>query len=46
MVLLKSVEILLLHGGMVNMASKNMTPLGYVDLANGSKAIYPMNDIR
>jgi len=27
------------------MASKNMTPLGYVELANGSKAIYPMNDI-
>jgi len=27
------------------MAPKATTPLGYVDLANGSKAIYPMNDI-
>jgi len=27
------------------MSSKNTTPLGYVELVNGSKAIYPMNDI-
>ena len=27
------------------MTSKNMVPLGYVELANGLKAIYPMNDI-
>ena len=27
------------------MTSKDTTPLGYVELANGSKAIYPMNDI-
>ena len=27
------------------MASKNTTPLGYIELNNGSKAIYPMNDI-
>jgi len=27
------------------MASKDTTPLGYVELANGSKAIFPMNDI-
>ena len=27
------------------MTIKNKTPLGYVVLANGTKAIYPMNDI-
>ena len=27
------------------MASKDTIPLGYVELENGSKAIYPMNDI-
>ena len=27
------------------MASKDTTPLGYVELPNGSKAIYPMNDV-
>jgi len=27
------------------MTSKNSTPLGYVELEYGSKAIYPMNDI-
>ena len=27
------------------MISKNTIPLGYVELTNGSKAIYPMNDI-
>ena len=27
------------------MSDKPGTPLGYVELANGSKAIYPMNDI-
>ena len=27
------------------MAENNINPLGYVDLNNGSKAIYPMNDI-
>jgi len=27
------------------MAAKNSVPLGYVDLPDGSKAIYPMNDI-
>jgi len=27
------------------MANENATPLGYIDLAGGSKAIYPMNDI-
>ena len=27
------------------MPIKNITPLGYVELASGAKAIYPMNDI-
>ena len=27
------------------MKDKNAAPLGYVELANGSKAIYPMNDV-
>ena len=27
------------------MAAKNSVPLGYVDLPDGPKAIYPMNDI-
>ena len=27
------------------MALKDTTPLGYIELANGSKAIFPMNDI-
>ena len=27
------------------MSSKNTTPLGYVDLPSGAKAIFPMNDI-
>ena len=27
------------------MASKNIMPIGYVELTNGSKAIFPMNDV-